>query len=561
MTCPQCLHKVTVDIAGDGSYVCPNCGHQGSAGGGASSKEGHRMSDSRDVQRLLVEASNAPTIAEAERLVMEAENLRTELFAQAKAEGDVDLANAIIAQSMTPVRVHEHHTAATDWIGTVATAGDLPAIEREMTAQASLWYGRVDTMVKADTDEFTQQAYGMGRRLAGAHGEHADRAESAFLETVSVLYDREAKTGAFKEAASGVPQVGEASYPGDLFSGLAVDPSLPESATTSERAPAIQALEHNGGSSDVVSTNDPGLGQVDNTADAHNGDANTHRSAAKVEGTDGALAFCEACGNPVGDMEQVKGSDNKLYHQGCKKEGNMQHTNCPTCGGHGKVAVRAVPEPSIMDIVSGRRTAASGLDQIQEIADAKDNPASTPMPEEVAWPLIGDGQAQIRNTIGEAESQIAQREQLKGASRQQLAVMAANEVYRRVLAGQDDSGWMGDMGAGGVAPGQQDGGNPPSSNLGQPDPVYGFGGDQGDKALKPYGAGEANDYTNNPGMNWQPGQPTQMDMSGQAGTTGAPNSTQAGPSYQASRNANEDPEIAKALAFVRQRRALLENKA
>lgn len=518
------------------------------------------MSDSRDVQRLLIEASNAPTLAEAERLVFEAETLKTALLAEAQANNDVDLGNAILVQTMTPVRVHEHHTAATDWLGSVATSGDVRSIEREMTAQASLWYGRVATEVKAVGEEFEQQAYGMGRRLAGAHGEHAEAAETAFLDTVATLYDRDVRSGILSEAASGVPQVGEGSYPGDLFSGLSVDPSLPESATTSERAPAIQALEHNsGGSTDVVSVNDPGLGNSDGAADAANGDTGTHRFASSTTNEAG-MAVCASCGHKVDDMTQVKGPDNKLYHQGCRKEaGSMQHTNCPTCGGHGKVAVRAVPQPSIMDIVSGRRTAASGLDQIQEIADAKDNPASTPMPEEVAWPLIGDGKSQIQNTINTAEQQIAQREQLKGASRQQLAVMAANEVYRRVLAGQDDSGWMGDMGAGGVSPGQQDGGNAPSSNLGQPDPVYGYGGEQGDRPLKPYGANEANDYTNNPGMNWQPGQPTQMDMSGQAGNTGAPNSTQAGPSYQASLSANEDPEIAKALAFVRQRRAMLEN--
>jgi hypothetical protein len=118
----------------------------------------------------------------------------------------------------------------------------------------------------------------------------------------------------------------------------------------------------------------------------------------------------------------------------------------------------------------------------------------------------------------------------------------------QVMAGQDDSGWLGDMGAGGVAPGEQDGGNPaPPSNLGQPDPVYGYGGDQGDRTLRPYGSDEANDVTNNPGMGWQPGQPSQYDEGGRGNVVGQPTASRI----------EQDPELRKALAYARQRREYL----
>ena len=478
------------------------------------------MPDSRDVHRLLVEASNAPTIDEIRQHVAAAEEARNTIYAQAAKEREVDLGNAVIRERMTPVRVHEAHTASTDWLGAQETGGDVQAVQREMAAQASLWYSRVPDVVKADTTEFSEQAHGIGRRLAGAHGELAAQAKQAFLAMVDEIYGRDIKAGAFHLAASGLPQVGEGEYPSDLFSGLAVDPGLPGEATSSERATVIQVMEQNAqgqASTDTVEPNDPGLEQ--------HGTADPRKEASR------------------------------------KEAHNMQYANCPTCGGHGKVAARVVPQPSIMDIVAGRHTAASGLPQIDQIVDSFDNPSPTPLPQEVAWPLEPNGQQQVQQTINEAEQQIAERETRKGASRQAFAQAVAQEAYRQALAGYDASGWMGDMGQTPPGPGQQDGGNAPGTNLGMPDDVYGYGGDNGNQPLKPYGADEANDVTNNPGMNWQPGQPTQYDMSGQAGSTQAPNTTQQGPNSRQSSRADQDPEILKALSFIRNRRALLEGQA
>jgi hypothetical protein len=204
--------------------------------------------------------------------------------------------------------------------------------------------------------------------------------------------------------------------------------------------------------------------------------------------------------------------------------------------------------------VAVRREGASNLDQIDQIVDPHDNPKVTPYPTDVAFPWeMPDDSSEA---IAEAEKQLAEREQRKGASRQQRAAAAAQraaeQVYRRVLAGQDDSGWAGDMGAGGVGPGEQDGGNPGNTypgNIADPDPVYGFGGDNGDQPLKPYGADEADDYTNNPGINYQPGQPIQNDLGGRVNQVGQATGR---------RRSDGDPLIQQHLAFIRHRRALLD---
>jgi hypothetical protein len=503
------------------------------------------MPDSRDVQRLLIEAGNAPTIGESQRLVTEAENLRTVLAEKIAADRGLDLAHAVIDERLTPVAVHEFHTAATDWIGDVDTSFDKTAMTNTILAEASLWYGDIPHEVKSYRDEFEQQAFGQARHLAGAYGEQAAEAEHAFINHVATLYGREKKAGLFTEAASTVPQVGEDGYPDGQFSTGGTYQGLPPDATTSENAAVIQQLEANNGpnaSQDVTSVNDPGLTQADTQVD-------------RADNSSGGPT------DQVADAGQDKfARRNPRMNRKGNKERSMQHAQCPTCGGHGRVAVRVAPQPTIESIVAGKKhKAVSGLDQLDQIVDPHDNgPAPTPLPQEVAFPwTIAPGQQE--QTIQENAQQLAER--------QKMAKRAAELAYKQVLGGYDASGWMGDMGASGVGPGQQDGGNPGGvTNLGVPSEVYGWGGDNGNQPLKPYGQDEADDYTNNPGMNWQPGMPTQMDMSGQAGTTQGPAGGGGAPfpnppmNDKKSAKIEQDPELVKALAFVRRRRAFLETQ-
>lgn len=633
-----------------------------------------------NVQRLLHAASKAPTQQESARLVAEAEQIQATARNAAAMDRELDLANAVIADHLTPVAVHEHHTATTDWIGALDTSGG-ENVADEVTAQASLWYGRT-AAIKPFREEWEEQARGIAHRLAGSFGEQAAVAEDVFLTHVGTLYQRELDAGLFTLANSGLPQVGEPGNDPDLMGlqGPSEPSGLPGEATSSERAPIMQAMEN--GAPGIHDQSMPNTAEADNTGpdrtagrkqavdseqqrdqagqraglgedatleqhhqlgyqhgaenvrrddtyDSYQESPDTpdgaygrgyaaggvdrasdtrrnHRNV-RYEGAarTGAWAddFGEKFFNPpaeqaipettgphrllsdehdpdalgprgnpdagvhwrAGDTVHVIrhfGPDqggktwaevrNPHDHGGAsyltpsnlqkitRKDTSMQTAACPSCRGRGRVAVR----------VQG----ASGLDQVDQVVDPNNQPKQTPYPTDVAfpWEMQQDSSAQIQ----EAEGQIAQREQLKGASLEQRARYIARQAYLRALGGQDDSGWLGDMGAGGVTPGEQDGGNPGSAdNISQPDPVYGFGGDQGDRGgLKPYGADEADDYTNNPGMNWQPGQPSQMDMGGRGNTVGQPTMANRRPSI------NDDPQLRQALAYARRRREFLANQ-
>jgi hypothetical protein len=459
-----------------------------------------------DATRLLVEASRATTLAEQERLVGAAEQSRNDQLTATAAEKSLDLASAVIRDVLTPVAVHEHHTAATDWLGSIDTHGG-DGVEQEMVAQGSLWYSKT-AGIKPWRDEFVEQARGMARKLAGAYGEQAPAAENAFFRHVATLYNREVNAGLITQAASGVPQVGEEGNPeaGGTV-GPQVDYGIDGPQTSSERAPMIQALENNTSVGGDPTTSDPSVlpQDVNNSVPVPNQD-----HAGTTEGA------------------RMAGNTNT-------RQAPSQTAPCPSCAGRGRVAVR--------------RTAQSGLPQVDQIANADDSPGATPLPTDVAFPWEMSP-ANVNRAISITEQQLAERNRMQqnGMGAAAARKQRAEAAYRRVMAGMDDSGWLGDMGASPSGPGEQDGGNPgPASNVGQPDPVYGEGGDNGNQPLRPYGADEADDYTNNPGQNWQPGQPAQMDTGGRGMTVGQPT---------ASRE-HGDPELQRALAFVRQRRAFL----
>jgi hypothetical protein len=616
-----------------------------------SPNDNSRIASDADATRLLREAAKAPTLAEQQRLIGEAERVRTARLAEAERGRGLDLANAVVADTLTPVRVHEMHTTATDWIGELSTTASAADVDSEMVAQASLWYSKTSA-IRPFLDEWEEQAKGMARRLAGAYGEKASRAENAFLTHAATVYNRELKAGLFAlaadgdgdgddtgagqndndaddtvghTAASGLPQVGD---PGAPVVGGTVGPpattGLDGELTSSERAPQLQLLEQNSGGSGGGGWPSP-IVAPQHDVDEANGDSGissdhaqnnttfaSRHHAEDVSGSPWAQSFGDRVfnGAPVGNhipilnqtgehkymvrthhtredgrgrlspMRRVYRSDlpdahwdaesqaiadhaddygvhpdqvvsspavregesarNSLGgpadHYSSRKDSSMQTAACPSCRGRGRVAVRV--------------TGASGLPQVEEVVDPNnnphpENPALTPGSplELVAFPWEMDPNQKSQN-IQQAEQQIAQRQQMVG-SRQARAEQVARQAYLRyMVAGQDDTGWLGDMGAGGNTPGEQDGGNPgPWTNLGQPDPVYGEGGDNGNQPLKPYGADEANDITNNPGT-WQPGMDTHMDQGGRGQSTAR----------------REDPEIAKALAFVRQRRAYLEGR-
>lgn len=510
---------------------------------------------------LLGQASVATTAAEQQSLMMQVQALRAAAEDAAEADRAYDPALARIADRLVPGTVYERTTADSDWMLELNTTADLKAASNEMVVQASLWFGRTPDEVKAYPEEYAEQAANLGRRLAGQYGEQADAAEQVFvqeatrLRTIAVkaglvkeaidelLHDTvgEMKDGAdtaglaelsgqvgeqyrhagldsiqntamleeiAKEASSGVPQVGEqGGLPSQEFSNLAGETHLPEGATDSNRAPALQELQgYDGFSGSSVVPPESGQAEAANAGDIGPQDAARPQP-----------------GFPVG--ASLKQLNSKESHM------TQAHAACPTCGGQGRVATRQL-DP---------RQAYSGLPQIDEIMNNSDTaPEQTEYPTDVAFPIQGGGWSPgtVPSAINQAEQQIAQRNQLKGASVQQAQ---AN--------GRDNSGWMGDNGARGTDyPGNSTPNYGGPSNLGQPDPVYGEGGDNGNQPLKPYGAQEADDLTNNP-QQWQYGQPTQGD---QAWRQTAPDGgmTTQGQLSQAQKVAAVQAEIARSQAHL-----------
>jgi hypothetical protein len=143
----------------------------------------------------ILQAMASGSLRDQRALLIELEALRGARTASLQEDRDLDLAGAVIADHLTPVLTHEHHTAATDWVlEDDLFAADIPQGDpaQNATVEASMWFGRVSPEVKADREEFAEQAMGMARVVAGKYGESAGLAERAFLDHVSHLHGKTA---------------------------------------------------------------------------------------------------------------------------------------------------------------------------------------------------------------------------------------------------------------------------------------------------------------------------------------------------------------------------------
>lgn len=552
------------------------------------------MSKATQIADLLRKAGSAQSLSEQRTYIAKAEELKSQQHAAAFTDTEWSAEDAVIRDVLVPGRTHELHTASTDWLADLEVPVDTKQASQEMVAEASLWFGRVDDDVKSYRAEYDEQARNLARRLAGQYGDYADAAERAFTDEASRLRATAVRAGLVVEADAGETPPENKSKPqkhyekvveseinkdkdgnvkdrdfkadqkhssktasyedeadneqdeeddednpfattgmrqavarqqqdDDLFAVLAAsegnevvgNPGVynddPE-AVNSNRAPQLKELNLN--SQDVVPVNDPGLGKTDDLTGA-----NYSRTG-----------------------EQDYASERAFPVHSNKKESSMgqQYASCPTCGGHGKVAVRARELPRIEDIM---KEGVSGLDQIDQTVDPHDNgPKPTPYPAEVAFPWVLNPATQVPAAVAQAEDQIAQRNSLSPLqqNRSQQGGPRQSVQSAKTAGGRDNSGWMGDNGARGLDyPGEQIGQYPVPADSGAPnytDPAHGHGGDVGaNQPVKPYGAAEADDYTNNPGMNWQPGQDTHYDQGWREVV-------------------NQNPALASAAAFMEQHR-------
>ena len=132
---------------------------------------------------------------EARALAEELEVVRAQRRAVLAAHQDILLEDAFIAPATTPVVPFARTTAATDWLLDAPDATATVDYTQAMRAEASAWFERVHPAVKADREEFMEQARGMARHTAGQFGYDGAAAERAFLDTASFLQKRAENEG------------------------------------------------------------------------------------------------------------------------------------------------------------------------------------------------------------------------------------------------------------------------------------------------------------------------------------------------------------------------------
>lgn len=302
----------------------------------AAAQEERAVTTPRTRGEILRAIAAAPTLQEQADLVRLLDEATLEQRRLAALDRETDWARTTVGETLKPVAAFSRTTADSDWLGEVAQQQvDTPRI----VAQAARWFNQLSPEVRADDEEYTEQAFGCARRLASSYGPRAPEVERTFLDYASFLRT---------QSASGLDQIQQTvtpdgttekstPLPPDVFDNFAPPVADINSGAvgsdSSERNPLLQEISGGGGNS---SPEVPG-GHSTNDAVSQGGQG----------GGDGSTAVhADGGGN---SSPEVPGG-----HQG--------------------------------DDEPRRAEAASSLPQIQQTVDVHDNPAPTPLPTTVAFP-------------------------------------------------------------------------------------------------------------------------------------------------------------------------------
>lgn len=262
------------------------------------------MTQRNDLVRAVQTAPDGRALS---RAVAALDTFDRDRAGQLAAGRDLDLGARIAAQRLTPVPIHEHHTAATDWLADYQEpAGD--GYRTAMYAEAASWYRRLDPAVRADGEELAEQAHGRARVLASQFGPQARRAVAEFLSVVGYLRQ--------SDAASGLPQIDQTvdpnnapsptPYPAEVFPTFGEDQDPfnanvegmnHDSQVSSQQAPLIQqVMQQNAGGS--------GYGSGPERPDTHDTGFDTSNSYAEVPlGPAGQIPTAPGGGEPMGSSQ------------------------------------------------------------------------------------------------------------------------------------------------------------------------------------------------------------------------------------------------------------------
>ncbi len=275
------------------------------------------MTNRSDLVRMIRQASTGQETAQA---VAALDQYDRHQAALASLDRDLDLGARIASQRLTPVAVHERHTAATDWLAEYEPQSDF---RTAMIAEASTWYRNLPREVLADRDELAAQAEGRARTLASAYGSQMGPAHREFMSVVGYLH---------AQGASGLPQIDQVTdpnnqpqqtpYPTQVFPTFgpdqdqfnqAIEGFNHDSQVSSQQAPLIQQVmqQDQAGS---------GYGAGPERPDSHTTQFDTADSYAEVPlGPPGQIPTAPAAAdsmgsshpNPVAGTQQDAGAERR----------------------------------------------------------------------------------------------------------------------------------------------------------------------------------------------------------------------------------------------------------
>lgn len=366
---------------------------------------------------LVAQISKAATFAEQREAVMALDDYDKNQRIAAQTARDLDWADAVVRETLSPVVSHEvqRNATDTDWLGEYTGSANT----HKAVAEASLWYSRISPEVKSDAHEFAIQAEGFMRREASKHGEQSEAVLAEGLNYLGFLWR---KDGHDKTAASGLDQIQQTVDSQENPRPTPLDPTVFDNfadevhpinqgvvgTETSDRAPLLQEIMQEG----------QGQGQPE-------------KPGGHMETGDYSNSYTDM--QPMGPMDAASGP---LQQQ-------------------------AMFTPSLainqtMTLDDFRRQAASGLDQIQQVVDSHENPAPTAEPLQVAFPWLISEDAYGNGGSPQDETDKAQTL----ASRKQADMFGGSDAPHPVADSSYSNEGVMDQSGASYAQGAQDAANP-----------------------------------------------------------------------------------------------------
>lgn len=409
---------------------------------------------------IMKALASAPSLSEQIKLVAELDALDHGQRTAQVQERSLDWADTTVKQTLASGRTLDRHTASSDWLAMADTAAG-ENHHQAVIAEASLWFQRLDSDVKADAGEFVEQARGIARRTAGKYGEAADEAADAFLQYVAFL-NRQVL------AASGIPQVQQrvdafendapTPLPTDVFDNFAppvhpLNTGVDGQQTNSLAPGAEEAMSEGGTAAGRPSEHEEGQDPV---SQPYNLPPSAKQGGRKVagmlerarhqaarmghamqfqaaEGPDAWVGQCTGCGSAMGVTASGITEGSTAHRVGCNRRAVAGLDGPSMAIGYVRslddfLTAEAAQEaggaaPFVREAEHGggedpdhdgdddstpggdidgdffsqggpnrhteamKAEARSGLDQIQQLVDSKEDPKQTSLPTDVMWPI------------------------------------------------------------------------------------------------------------------------------------------------------------------------------